>query len=232
MVVPVLAELAERPPDRAGLTVFTQDDPAFPAGVRRPPRRRPGRVATGTATSRRCRRCCRSRRRRGRAASWAGRATEWEAFTGCDRPRRRRCPSSGRGAGRCRSTRIGPTSCACASAARVLRSRRVEHRRPRGRDGGDVRPRLDRRAAGRAADARPGCCGCWRAPPASPTRWSPSCRPTSSSAPSRRWPSTRCMAGCRPEYLPVVLAAVEAACTDEFNIHGLLATTYCRRARW
>ncbi|MBV9410348.1 MAG: thioredoxin [Acidimicrobiia bacterium] len=34
------------------------------------------------------------------------------------------------------------------------------------------------------------------------------------------------MAGCRPEYLPVVLAAVEAACTETFNIHGLLATTY------
>jgi len=33
------------------------------------------------------------------------------------------------------------------------------------------------------------------------------------------------MAGCRPEYLPVVLAAVEAACTDQFNMHGLLATT-------
>ena len=33
------------------------------------------------------------------------------------------------------------------------------------------------------------------------------------------------VAGCLPEYLPVVLAAVEAACTDEFNIHGLLATT-------
>ncbi|MFQ5512105.1 MAG: thioredoxin [Candidatus Krumholzibacteriia bacterium] len=33
------------------------------------------------------------------------------------------------------------------------------------------------------------------------------------------------MAGCRPEYLPVVLAAVEAACTDEFNVHGVLATT-------
>jgi hypothetical protein len=33
------------------------------------------------------------------------------------------------------------------------------------------------------------------------------------------------MAGCKPEYLPVVLAAVEAACTDEFNVHGLLATT-------
>ena len=33
------------------------------------------------------------------------------------------------------------------------------------------------------------------------------------------------LAGCAPEYLPVVLAAVEAACTDEFNMHGLLATT-------
>ncbi len=34
------------------------------------------------------------------------------------------------------------------------------------------------------------------------------------------------MAGCRPEYLPVVIAAAEAACTDEFNLHGVLATTY------
>jgi hypothetical protein len=33
------------------------------------------------------------------------------------------------------------------------------------------------------------------------------------------------MAGCRPEYFPVVLAAVEAACTEQFNMHGLLATT-------
>ncbi len=33
------------------------------------------------------------------------------------------------------------------------------------------------------------------------------------------------MAGCRPEYLPVVLAAVEAACSEAFNMHGLLATT-------
>jgi hypothetical protein len=34
------------------------------------------------------------------------------------------------------------------------------------------------------------------------------------------------MAGCEPSYMPVVLAAVEAACTDDFNMHGLLATTY------
>jgi len=34
------------------------------------------------------------------------------------------------------------------------------------------------------------------------------------------------MAGCKPEYFPVVLAALEGACTTEFNIHGLLATTW------
>ncbi len=33
------------------------------------------------------------------------------------------------------------------------------------------------------------------------------------------------MAGCRPEYLPVVLASLEAICSDEFNMHGILATT-------
>ena len=33
------------------------------------------------------------------------------------------------------------------------------------------------------------------------------------------------MAGCRPEYLPVVIAALEAVCTDEFNAHGVWATT-------
>jgi hypothetical protein len=34
------------------------------------------------------------------------------------------------------------------------------------------------------------------------------------------------MAGCRPEHLPVVLTAVEAACTSQFNMHGVLATTW------
>ena len=33
------------------------------------------------------------------------------------------------------------------------------------------------------------------------------------------------MAGCKPDYLPVVIAAVEAICTDDFNMHGVLATT-------
>jgi len=34
------------------------------------------------------------------------------------------------------------------------------------------------------------------------------------------------MAGCKPEYLPVVIAAVEAALRPEFCLHGLLATTW------
>lgn len=33
------------------------------------------------------------------------------------------------------------------------------------------------------------------------------------------------MAGCKPEYLPWVLTAVDAVCNDQFNMHGLLATT-------
>ena len=34
------------------------------------------------------------------------------------------------------------------------------------------------------------------------------------------------MAGCKPEYLPVVIASVEALCTEEFNAHGVGATTW------
>ena len=33
------------------------------------------------------------------------------------------------------------------------------------------------------------------------------------------------MAGCLPEYFPVVLAALTAVCNDTFNMHGMLATT-------
>ena len=34
------------------------------------------------------------------------------------------------------------------------------------------------------------------------------------------------MAGCKPEYFPTVIAAVEAALQDKFCMHGLLCTTY------
>ena len=33
------------------------------------------------------------------------------------------------------------------------------------------------------------------------------------------------MAGCKPDYMPVLIAALEAVCTDAFNIHGVTATT-------
>jgi hypothetical protein len=33
------------------------------------------------------------------------------------------------------------------------------------------------------------------------------------------------MAGCRPEYMPVVIAGVEAMCDDAFDLHGLGGTT-------
>ena len=33
------------------------------------------------------------------------------------------------------------------------------------------------------------------------------------------------LAGCKPEHLPVIIAAIEALCTDEFNVHGVMATT-------
>jgi len=34
------------------------------------------------------------------------------------------------------------------------------------------------------------------------------------------------MAGCRPEYLPVVIAAAECACDPRFNLHGVATTTH------
>ena len=33
------------------------------------------------------------------------------------------------------------------------------------------------------------------------------------------------MAGCLPNYMPVIVAAIEAMCQEEFNLHGITATT-------
>ena len=33
------------------------------------------------------------------------------------------------------------------------------------------------------------------------------------------------MAGCLPNYMPVIVAAIEAMCQDQFNLHGISATT-------
>src|SRR4029079_13844957 len=34
------------------------------------------------------------------------------------------------------------------------------------------------------------------------------------------------MAGCKPEYFPVSIASLEAACAEEFSLHGLISSTY------
>ena len=39
------------------------------------------------------------------------------------------------------------------------------------------------------------------------------------------------MAGCRPEYLPVVIAAIDAICDEAFDLHGVSATTMGEPAR-
>ncbi len=33
------------------------------------------------------------------------------------------------------------------------------------------------------------------------------------------------MAGCLPNYMPVIVAAIEAMCQEPFNLHGITATT-------
>ena len=72
----------------------------------------------------------------------------------------------------------------------------------------------------------PGAGHARRHQPGARTRWWPSCRPNLAPATVEKVAINAVMAGCRPEYLPVVLAAVEAVCTDEFNMHGVLATTW------
>ena len=34
------------------------------------------------------------------------------------------------------------------------------------------------------------------------------------------------MAGCRPEYFPVLIAAVECVCDPDFNLHGMAVSTH------
>ncbi|MGH8013035.1 MAG: TlpA family protein disulfide reductase [Candidatus Binataceae bacterium] len=52
------------------------------------------------------------------------------------------------------------------------------------------------------------------------------CAPNYAPVPIEKIAINAVMAGCKPEYLPVVIAAVEIICTPEFNIHGVTATTY------
>ena len=181
---------ADRPRRLASrCTVFTQDDRAFPAASSAGPRRRPlGR--RGTTGSRPYRRWSARRERGARSnASSAGCAPSGRRSP--ESPGSARiCPSSGPAADRC-SRPVARRRAARSASGHRLRGAARRARRARRRDRGAVRPRLDRRAAGRAADREARAAHARRHDAGDPTRWSPSCRPTSSSARSRRSRSTR-----------------------------------------
>ena len=218
MVAPVLSDLQQR----SGLTVYTQDDPSFPAdadwvrhdadlavswhnGIETVPTLL--RMKAGVET--------------GRTVGWS--RADWELLSGVE----------GLGAGLpehrpgCGSLSVDPAHAdelAVRFSGSSLRSRRVELAAledewesmwDRGwSDGLPVVPpteaRVLRMLEGMTRDA------------AEVVAVVP---PSLVECSVEKVAVNAVMAGCRPEYLPVVIAAVEAVCTDEFNMHGVLATT-------
>ena len=84
--------------------------------------------------------------------------------------------------------------------------------------------RLDRRATDRPAHRDAGRANSW-----TPSAWRPTSRRRRAGAPppvtAEKVAIAAVMAGCRPDYLPVVLAAVRAMCEPEFGLHGVTAST-------
>lgn len=217
LVAPVLAQLAEA----AELTVYTQDDPGFPEGVaplddtdlsvswHHEIEAVPTllRVENGREVE--------------RALGWH--RGEWEALSGVaglgpDLPELR--PG-------CGSLSVDPSRApelAVRFSGSKLRARRVEIARledeqeacfDRGwTDGLPIVPPTEARVLAMLE-------GTTRAPDEVVAVVPPDLAPCT----VEKVAINAAMAGCKPEYLPVVLAAVEAACTDAFNVHGLLATT-------
>jgi len=217
LVAPVLAELAKH----VGLSVFTQDDPGFPEGLDAVDDTSLevswhfGIEAVPTLL------CVEQGVEQGRVLGWH--RGEWEALTGV--------PDLGPGLPDqrpgCGSLSVDP-NLAPALAVRFggskLRTRRVEIAEhedeieamyTRGwSDGLPLVPPTEARVLAMLE-------GTARAPDEAVAVVPPDLVECS----VEKVAINAVMAGCKPEYLPVVLAAVEAACTDEFNMHGLLATT-------
>jgi hypothetical protein len=217
LVAPVLAELGRK----RRLTVYSQDDPAFPDGVAAVDDG--GLVASwhhGVETVPTLLRV-EGGREVARAIGWE--RGEWEALAGV----------SGLGPGLpdwrpgCGSRSVEPELAAALAVrfgAAALRARRValapaedEHEALYERgwtDGLPVVPPTERRVLAMLE-------GTARRPDEIVAEVPPDLAPCS----VEKVAVNAVLAGCKPEYLPVVLAAVEAACTGEFNAHGLLATT-------
>ena len=68
-------------------------------------------------------------------------------------------------------------------------------------------------------------CGCWRAPRRDPQEVIGQVPPNLSPISVEKVAINAVMAGCKPEYLPVLLASLEAALEPIFTMHGLLCTT-------
>lgn len=222
LVAPVLAELAARTP----LTIYSQDDPAFPSGL--PPE---ARVVDDRALDASWQSAIEAvptllrvegGREVARAVGWQ--REEWESLAGV----------GGLGSGLpawrpgCGSLSVDPTRAheleLRHGGAAKLRARRVELARledeveacfDRGwSDGLPVVPPTESRVLRMLAGTR-------RAADEIVAVVPPDLVPCS----VEKVAINAVLAGCKPEYLPVVLTAVEMACTPQFNIHGVLATT-------
>jgi hypothetical protein len=218
LVAPVLRQLRE---SGVRLTVFTQDDPGFPAGLD---------PVDDTALEASFRHSIETvptllrvdgGAEAGRTVGWS--RAQWEAFTGV----RGLGPSLPAHRPGCGSLSVDPEradALAVRFRAGSLQSRRValapledefEALFERGwTDGLPVVPPTEARVLRMLA-------GTTRAPGDVVAQVPPDLVPVT----VEKVAVNAVMAGCKPEYLPVVLAALEAACTGEFNMHGVLATT-------
>ncbi len=218
LVVPVLEQLAESGP----LTVFTQDDPGFPASVSPTDDTRLAFSWHHDIETVPTLILARDGREEERTVGWS--RPHWEKLTGVDDLG----PDLPEFRPGCGSLSVDPSlssELAVRFGSSALHSRRVELARledpfeaafDRGwTDGLPVVPPTEARVMAMLE-------GTTRSPGETVAEIPPDLHP----ATVEQIAVNAVMAGCKPEYFPVVLAAVEAACTSEFNMHGLLATTY------
>ena len=217
LVVPALAQLAKS----ADLTVYVQDDPTFPAGLE--PRDDSSLEQSWRAKIEAVPTLLRVEdgREVGRALGWH--RGEWEALAGV-RGLAPELPAERPG---CGSLSVDPErelELRVRFEGETLRARRVEladaedvHEALFARgwtDGLPVVPPTEARVLAMLSGTK-------RAPDEIVATVPPDLVPCS----VEKVAINAVMAGCKPEYLPVVLSALEAVCTDAFNIHGVLATT-------
>jgi hypothetical protein len=218
LVAPVLARLARE----TSLTVYTQDDPTFPPGVdARDDTSLERSWHHGIEAVPTLLRVGGDGREQARALGWH--RAEWEALSGVEGlgPE---LPAWRPG---CGSLSVDPARApelAARFGAGRLRARRVELAPledemeaafARGwSDGLPVVPPTERRVLAMLE-------GTHRAPEEIVAVVPPDLVPCT----VEKVAINAVLAGCEPEYLPVVLAALEGACTEAFNAHGLLATT-------